>query len=968
MGFDISLSPIYEDVYDDTLKVNLDEVYTELKIVKPQKKEELPLCSYKEIFHTDGSRNRTIIVKGEAGVGKSTWCMQLVQAWTKVHEPTYVHSAKIHSTPASTIDNVIDLEEAMSAFDFLFFVQLRYVEGKRSIKDIIFSSSLERLSNFQATVRHIIDRYSEKVLIILDGIDEYALNLGYEGLNLCTVISTTRPWKYDIICSRNTKVDIVLKIAGLDANGVVELAEKFFKVLNYQTSTSAVDKSNENAIKAKVDNFMETVRSTGMSDSVKTPLILLIMLETYMEKGYLSSSRTCNLFCLVETLIIRGEQKLSEKEMTKLETLKECWSGREKSSNVPDRNETLSEYSCLLQKLSNLAYEGINRTEKEYTLVFSEKELNHYFSQDELQICLRYGLLSKSKQFTSFLARMKVSISFYHKLFQEFFAAMCIVNFSECFAKFKSSINSIHDVIETENVIYFIHGTNSHLGSHLTRHVVDICNRDPLILEQRNDINSSVVFPMELHHMSSILLQCQEEVCLSDQPCEPVYASDISVFSNTSRDATDCALKLMSHSKHCLKSLFVQCIQFPLAKCHELLELINESIVLETLVLVMPSFITEANSKDMLQLATLKLDFSRHCAFKNCYLVGRGQSTSSGLLPLVRNFGYTVSLVRLRLRNIGSECCNTLSNIIVDLKNLEFLFMDHMVFTEGDLLLQNSKLRTLHMRYVTLKNSSVVLSNVFDLYDVSIKFTEMQRAGWENLLDELKYQPNLENLVIQNVNCVDGKLDLENSTLLEYLKLYDFAVSDIRISTCKQLKVLDIRKIYLPSSPGYPESTTSGAELTYWQAVLNGGERICIPYSLSQERSKMLDLETCNEEDEKGRECDLASLQESSFSYSAWGRILGSVPADSLKHLMLYNLHIGNASISLENCQHLETISLYQLTMSEESYRRLVSSIAGFTSLPELDIKELNVSGVLRGITVEDIKTIGVESTEESSR
>ena len=943
--------------------MSLDEVYTDLKIIQTHKKEDVSLCSYKELFQSEGMKNRTIVVKGEAGVGKSTWCMQLVQAWVKVHEPPDGNSNISPSKSASHVNGIADLEEAMSTFDFLFFVQLRYVEGILSIKDMIFSSSIERLSPFQATVRHIIEKYSEKVLIILDGLDEYSLDLSYMGLNSCTVISTTRPWKFDRICSRNTKVDIVLKISGLDANGVVELSEKFFKVLNYQMSTLNDDKPNVNASITNVDNFMENVRRIGMSDSVRTPLILLIMLETYLEKGYLSSSRTCNLLCLVECLVIRGEQKLSEEEMTKLEKMKECWAKSEKTFKISDKNETLSEYSGLLQKLSSLAYGGMNRSDKKYTLVFNEKELCHYFSQEELQICLRFGLLSKSKQFTSFLTRMRVSISFYHKLLQEYLAALWIINSSERFVQFMSNINNIQDIIEMENMIYFIYGTDSHLGSKLTKHMVELFNRDPIILEQRQHIDGDVMLPWELHQMSCVLLQCQEEVCSSGQFHEAVYTTDISVFSITGSSAIDSVLKLMRQSEHCLKSLFAQCVQFQFTQCQELFEIISKSLTLETLVIIMPTFLAAVHSRE--GLICLELDFSRHHAFKNCYLVGRGQSTASGLLPLVRNLESALNLVNLRLRNIGSECCNIFSNIILDLENLESVFMDNMEFTEGNLLIQNTKLQTLHMRNVTLKNYSVVLNNVYELLEVSIKFMEMQGAGWKDLFDKLKYQPKLRKLLIRNVNCVDGTLDLEQSIHLEYLRLYDFSVSDIRITKCKQLKVVDLRKIYFTSSPAYPESSTSSAELTYWQAVLTRDRNVGVPYS--NVKRKSLDSDT-HTHDVTERECDLAGIQESSFYYSDWERrFLESLPTDSLEEVMLYNLHIGNANIALENCRHLNFISLYHLTMSEESFTRLVSTLAGLRSLPELDIKELNVSGLMREITIKDLKSRGTESAEQSS-
>ena len=961
LGFHISLSPIYEDANDEAINVNFDDVYTDLKVVSEHKKEEITLSSYKELFQSEGKQNRTIIVTGDAGVGKSTWCMKLVHTWTKAHESTDFNSDNTQNKCAKHDSCIIaDLEKALAAFDFLFFVQLRYVEGISSIKDIIFSS-LERLSHFQKIVHHIMNRYSEKVLIILDGLDEYALNLSYSGLNFCTVISTARPWKFDRVCTRNTKFDIVLKISGLDTNGVAEMAKKLLKVLNDQKLNSSDAKSKENVTPPSVDNFLENVRRTGMSDSVRVPLILLIMLEAYLEKGYLSSSRTCNLLCLLECLVIRGEQKLTDEEGTKLENMKEGWSKTEKSFNGFDSNETLAEYSYLLQKLARLAYEGLNRPDNTCTLVFSEKELSRYFSQDELQICLKFGLLSKSKQLTSFLTRVRVSLSFYHKLVQELFAALWVVNSSESFVQFMTNIKSIQDITEMENTIYFIYGTDSHLGSCLTKHMVALFNKDSIILQQRQNINCDIMLPWELHQMSSILLQCQEEERSNGQPNEPVYTSDISVFSISNSHSIDSFLELVKQSKTSLKSLFAQCVQFQLIQCQELLELISKSIDLETFVIIMPSFLNTANSS--IELTDLELDFSKHHAFKNCYLVGRGQSTASGLYPLVTNLKSASNIVNLRLRNIGSECCNILTNVTLELKNLESLVMENLEFSEGNLILQNTKLHTIQMRNVTGNNSSVVLNSVYELQDVCIKFTAMQRCGWEDLFYELGNQPNLEKLVLHHINCVDGRLNLERCTRLEYLSLGQFSVSDIRIAPCKQLKVLEMRKIYLPTSPGFHESSTSTTELNIWQAALTRDEEIDV--TCSDKKQKEVDSNIYSPEITES-ECDVAGIQESSFYYSDWGRILGSLPTDSLEEIMLCNLHIGNANFALGDCKHLKSVTLYQLLMSEESFRVLVSTLGGLTPLPELDIKELNVSGVIRELTSTDFQTSGNDTNEYS--
>ena len=136
-----------------------------------------------------------------------------------------------------------------------------------------------------------------------------------------------------------------------------------------------------------------------------------------------------------------------------------------------------------------------------------------------------------------------------------------------------------------------------------------------------------------------------------------------------------------------------------------------------------------------------------------------------------------------------------------------------------------------------------------------------------------------------------------------------------------------------------------------------------IDVTCSDKKQKEVDSNICSPEITES-ECDVAGIQESSFYYSDWGGILGSLPTDSLEEIMLCNLHIGNANIALGDCKHLKSVTLYQLLMSEDSFRGLFSTLGGLRPLPELDIKDLNVSGVIREITSTDFQTSGNDTNE----
>ena len=92
-----------------------------------------------------------------------------------------------------------------------------------------------------------------------------------------------------------------------------------------------------------------------------------------------------------------------------------------------------------------------------YALVFTEDELHEFLDSEELEICYKLGLLTGSIVTTSLLNPPQVSISFYHKLIQELFAALGIISDSDtAFSEFTKTLTNLTAVLEMENVIRFI--------------------------------------------------------------------------------------------------------------------------------------------------------------------------------------------------------------------------------------------------------------------------------------------------------------------------------------------------------------------------------------------------------------------------------------------------------------------------------------------------------------------------------
>ena len=898
-GFKISLSPIYEGRNDEVLKVHVNEIYTDLMILKPDNQKEVPLSSYKDIFWSENKRNRTIFVKGEAGVGKSTWCMQLLYTWTKTHDRG---DDNCSSDDTQRLPNTAtkDMGDALATFDFLIFIQLRYINGEKSIKDVIFSSHLERLSTFESVFQHILKTCSEKVLILLDGLDECVDNLNFKGLNQCTVISTTRPWKYDLVC---TEIDLTLKLKGLNVVGVKQLTQKIFKTLAEKKDTQVfISGAQEQNIQFQVEDFLKKLGEVGLFDYVKIPLILIIMAECYLINKSLSSSTTCNMIQLVEIILERGEQKLSDTDKEKIADLKRKWSDK-KYMSLFEGNDILSDYSRLFEQLSLLAYQGLTSTQKELSsLVFDEKQLSQYLSQEQLLFCCRFGLLSKSKQFASLLRKTQVCISFYHKLVQEFFAAVWITSREEAFHSFKKCVVCIDDVLEMENVILFVGGLNPHVGSELSKHFVDICNRlkcvvshDPNDLLSYIDHNYYAKDEIMLQ-FTNLILRCQEEVNRSSDSFEHLYISYITVLYFG--QLLDPVIELVRHSVTYLKAFHLTIYQSK-NPSPSLRAIRSGYYDLKTI-----------NAKKMVQYGP------------------------SLLITLIRSIESCSSLLDLLLDSLDTDCCDVLLTVIPSLRNLEHLNLDSATFSHGVLTLENSNLKTLSLRHICFNDGYVKLKNMNKLEYIYIDDLKMSATAWTGLFDTV--QENLKTVVLRDIAYNNWEVNLENSCQLESLILSTLLITGIRLGEGTQLERLNIEKVVMPHASWCSLFASLRSEnlqkfrlINFYTAI--EGENFYTAkqgenYEINLENSSTLKyLEINGFSVSAIRLAESSQLEELDIEYvvmphASWCSLFGSIRSENLQKVRLARLHTAvqceNYEINLVNCSKLKILEIYDSSVS----------------------------------------------------
>ena len=825
--------------------------------------------------------------------------MQLVNAWCKAHCKNSNDSSKETSEPKQSIHK--EMEDVMSQFEYLIFVQLRYVEGHTSIKDLIFSSTLERLTVHEATFRKIIEKFSEEVLIILDGLDEYAKILDYKGLNKCTVISTTRPWKYDIVCSKSPKlkVDLLLKLKGLNSDGVAELSKKVIKILTGAFGDDTQDEDGVNDFDEQASECVEHFKSVGLSESVKIPLILIFMVECWFEnEKQLSPSLTCNLISLLIILLQRGKQKLSESDKTAYKTLKSTWCREDEIPACFGEDTKISKHYGLLLQLSHLAYQGLSSKSKELSLVFKEKQLNQYFKQGETDVCYKFGLLSKSKMSTSLTGPINVSVSFYHKLVQEFFAALWIIEKTDAFETEKETLTSIDKVLEMENVILFVCGLQPSLGTKLTEHFADMCNNDPAVVKHRSlGINYR---PMD--SFTKLIRKCKEEVNHGPDPEAELYIPDVFIIWGKIDDTMSVILQ---HSTRYLQSLLLDNLEITIDNWCKLLECIGEAELLQRIVIYLVTVISSDNDRKM---KDVELDLSNHLSLQRVTFIDGVQDIPNDTpwLPLFAGLSGATNITEFRAAYIVPECIDDLLRAIPKLERLEKLVVTNVKFDHKTLILSNPKLKVLICRQLEFIDGCIYLGNIKHLEQVYLNTLQMGTKCWEALFDFLQTQPDLRIIVLANLDIGEAVVKLRNS---------------------REIKRLAILRVKMSQKT--------------WRHLFADLSNIL---SLEDLELASIEVEDAMLKLENNKDLERVNLTDVRMSKESWEHFFGAISAfPNLSSLSLERLKVGHVDFNLSKNDKLQQLLINFVKSSQESWIKLFDSIEGLPRLSKLTLIDCNI-------------------------
>ena len=362
----------------DEFSFHINDIFTRLKILGKEKTQGVltdDITNMTAIFkaHAECQRPRTVLIEGDPGMGKTTYCQKLAYDWATKQDKC---------------------DPSFPEIEVLLLLKCYEIKSDiwKAIDDQILPEEMD--AQAKECFFKFIRQNQSKVLLVLDGLDEadttnlkmFSNLIESKELSGCYIVLTSRHE-----AGRNARryCDILWEIVGFNQEDAVSFIRKYFENINKQHLARQLVKM---LWPFPYPWLFASRQPKDLCDLTKNPLNTALLCVIWEDlKGVLPTDRTQLYIEIVLCVLRRYEQK----------------------QRLSSENEDLlSVYNEDLLYLGRMALESLRNGE----LYFEEHN-----SSGRFPVLSKFGFLSL--QATASKRGVRARYAFLHKSFQEFFSA-----------------------------------------------------------------------------------------------------------------------------------------------------------------------------------------------------------------------------------------------------------------------------------------------------------------------------------------------------------------------------------------------------------------------------------------------------------------------------------------------------------------------------------------------------------------
>ena len=483
------------------------------------------LDSVWDVFYVGGKLSTRIIIKGEAGSGKSVFCLKLVESWRQLKQSQkHEHVCEKHSQlirqlekdgelprllnqlrpdPWSPLLEIpctrCEMQQCLSQFDLLYYVPLRdATEGKTSVVDMVCDAVCNNCQEEIDRTKRLLSNKNVRCLIVLDGVDEWPNPPGFTGLPTtrglsmkCVLLWTMRPWKLAHLQLKPKHDDHMVTVSGLALYSVAKVIEKIL-VKFYGLSGEA--------LKSKFLAYCDKVTDKTLEGIMRMPMMLIAACHLWHREDVSSLNKSLDtkqsfsvthLYLeILDQMIQNGVRRQNKEGISKLIQIPQTSVLSDKEINpstypnlpiILRKFQHVCHFIDMLLPFCELAFTDLMSAETK--LVFHKGQLEGQLGKSHVDLAHRLGLISQAKVRYKY-PQPNVSVSFYHKSVQELLAAMYMTcGPQDAVTSFCQYCSTLEKAMETANITKFVVGLDPELGCRICEHITNIVNSDRHITE-----------------------------------------------------------------------------------------------------------------------------------------------------------------------------------------------------------------------------------------------------------------------------------------------------------------------------------------------------------------------------------------------------------------------------------------------------------------------------------------------------